>query len=43
MGEHAGCACGAPWRKVRITDTKTGKTGLGVHCEACGTVIPVMW
>jgi len=28
---------------VQITDKKTGKTGLGVHCEACGTVMPVMW
>lgn len=39
----SGCSCGAPWRKVQITDRKTGKTGLGVHCEACGTVMPVMW
>jgi len=37
------CSCGAPWRRGRITDRKTGKTGLGVRCEACGTVMPVMW
>jgi len=39
----SGCSCGAPWRKGQIADKKTGKTGLGVRCEACGTVMPVMW
>jgi len=39
----SGCSCGTPWRKVQITDRRTGKTGLGVRCEACGTVMPVMW
>jgi hypothetical protein len=38
----SGCSCGAPWRKGLITDTKTGKTGLGVMCTTCGTVIPLM-
>jgi len=37
------CSFGTPWRKGQVTDRKTGKTGLGVHCEACGTVMPVMW